>query len=72
MAATVRDLAAELGVPVLICLEGGYSLGALSRSVVTTVEGFSGDREPRTAPARPAAPYRQRLTRFWPALERPV
>jgi acetoin utilization deacetylase AcuC-like enzyme len=72
MAATMRDLATELGVPVLICLEGGYSLGALSRSVVTTVEGFSGDREPRTAPARPAAPYRQRLTRFWPALERPV
>ena len=72
MAATMRDLAAELGVPVLICLEGGYSLGALSRSVVTTLEGFSGDREPRTAPAEPAAPYRQRLARFWPALESPV
>jgi acetoin utilization deacetylase AcuC-like enzyme len=72
MAATMRDLAAELGVPVLICLEGGYSLGALSRSVVTTLEGLSGDREPRTAPAEPAAPYRQRLARFWPALEGPV
>jgi acetoin utilization deacetylase AcuC-like enzyme len=72
MAATMRDLAAELGVPVLICLEGGYSLGALSRSVVTTLEGFSGDREPRTAPAEPAAAYRQRLARFWPALEGPV
>ena len=72
MAATMRDLAAELGVPVLICLEGGYSLGALSRSVVTTLEGFSGDREPRSAPAETAAPYRQRLARFWPALEGPV
>ena len=72
MAATVRDLAAELGVPVLICLEGGYSLGALSRSVVTTLEGLSGDREPRTAPAERAAPYRQRLARFWPGLEGPV
>ena len=72
MAATMRDLSAELGVPVLICLEGGYSLGALSRSVVTTLEGFSGDRESRTAPAEPAAPYRQRLARFWPALEGPV
>jgi acetoin utilization deacetylase AcuC-like enzyme len=72
MAATMRDLAAELGVPVLICLEGGYSLGALSRSVVTTLEGLSGDREPRTAPEEPAAPYRQRLARFWPALEGPV
>ena len=72
MAATMRDLAAELGVPVLICLEGGYSLGALSRSVVTTLEGFSGAREPRSAPAETAAPYRQRLARFWPALEGPV
>jgi acetoin utilization deacetylase AcuC-like enzyme len=72
MAATMRHLAAELGVPVLICLEGGYSIGALSRSVVTTLEGLSGDREPRIAPAEPAAPYRQRLARFWPALEGPV
>jgi acetoin utilization deacetylase AcuC-like enzyme len=68
MAATMRDLAAELGVPVLICLEGGYSLGALSRSVVATLEAFTSDRAPRTAPAEPAAPYRERLTRFWPAL----
>jgi acetoin utilization deacetylase AcuC-like enzyme len=72
MAATMRDLAAELGVPVLICLEGGYSLGALSRSVVATLEAFSEDRRPRTASAEPAAPYRQRLARFWPTLERAV
>ena len=70
MAATMRDLAAELGVPVLICLEGGYSLGALSRSVVTTLEAFSGDRPPRVAPTGPAADYRQRLARFWPSLDR--
>src|SRR5215204_1025621 len=70
MAATMRDLATDLGAPVLICLEGGYSLGALSRSVVATLEAFSGDREPRAAPAEPAAPYRQRVARFWPGLER--
>jgi acetoin utilization deacetylase AcuC-like enzyme len=69
MAATMRDLAAELEVPVLICLEGGYSLGALSRSVVATLEAFSGDGGPRRAAAAPAAPYRQRLARFWPVLE---
>ena len=68
MAATMRDLAAELDVPVLICLEGGYSLGALSRSVVATLEAFSDDREPRTAPGDPASAYRQRLARFWPTL----
>ena len=70
MAAEMRALAGELGVPVLICLEGGYSLGALSRSVVATLEAFADQREPRTAPAEPAAPYRERLARFWPALER--
>jgi acetoin utilization deacetylase AcuC-like enzyme len=70
LAATMRDLGAELGLPVLICLEGGYSLGALSRSVVTTLEAFTGDRPARTAPAEPADPYRERLARFWPALGR--
>ena len=72
MAATMRALASELGVPVLICLEGGYSLGALSRSVVATLEAFAADREPRPAPPEPAAPYRQRLARFWPVLEGPA
>jgi acetoin utilization deacetylase AcuC-like enzyme len=69
MAATMRDLAAEMGVPVLICLEGGYSLGALSRSVVATLEAFASDRAPRSAPTEPAVPYRQRLARYWPALD---
>jgi acetoin utilization deacetylase AcuC-like enzyme len=69
MAAAMRDLGSELGVPVLICLEGGYSLGALSRSVVTTLEAFTGDRPARTAPVEPAASYRERLARFWPALD---
>jgi len=70
MAAAMRGVAAELEVPVLICLEGGYSLGALSRSVVATLEAFSGEGDSRDAPAEPAAPYRERLARFWPALER--
>jgi acetoin utilization deacetylase AcuC-like enzyme len=68
MAATMRDLATELDVPVLICLEGGYSLAALSRSVVATLDAFTGDSSPREAPAEPAAPYRKRLARFWPSL----
>ena len=68
MAAGMRDLAGELGVPLLICLEGGYSLGALSRSVVATPDALSGDGTPREAPIETAAPYRERLTRFWPGL----
>ncbi len=68
MAATMRELAAELGVPLLICLEGGYSLAALARSVVATLEAVSGDGAPREAPVEPAAPYRERLARFWAGL----
>src|SRR6266511_1965971 len=62
MAATMRGLAAELGVPLLVCLEGGYSLAALARSVVATLDAISGDGAPRQAPAEPAAAYRERLT----------
>jgi acetoin utilization deacetylase AcuC-like enzyme len=68
MAATMRDLASELGVPLLICLEGGYALGALARGVVATLDAISSDRSPREAPGEPAASDRQRLSRFWPAL----
>jgi acetoin utilization deacetylase AcuC-like enzyme len=68
MAATMRELAGELGVPLLICLEGGYSLAALARSVVATLEAVSGEGDPREAPIEPAAPYRERLARFWTGL----
>jgi acetoin utilization deacetylase AcuC-like enzyme len=57
MAATVRDLAAELDAPVLVCLEGGYDLEALASSVVATIEALTGSRPPREAPEEPARPY---------------
>jgi acetoin utilization deacetylase AcuC-like enzyme len=68
MAATMRDLANELGVPLLLCLEGGYSLGALARSVVATLDAISGGEPAREAGSGPASGYRERLSRFWPAL----
>jgi acetoin utilization deacetylase AcuC-like enzyme len=68
MAATMRELADESGVPLLICLEGGYSLAALARSVVATLDAVSGDGDPREAPIDSAAPYRERLARFWTGL----
>src|SRR5262245_58318561 len=68
LAASLREISTDLGVPVLICLEGGYSLGALSRSVAATLEAFSGGQAPRRAPAEPAAPYREPLSRYWPSL----
>jgi acetoin utilization deacetylase AcuC-like enzyme len=41
MAASMRRLAGELAVPLGIVLEGGYALGALSRSTVATLAAVS-------------------------------
>ncbi len=60
MAATVRDLGAELEAPVLVCLEGGYDPGALGRSAVQTVQALGGAREPEPAPREAAEPYLER------------
>jgi acetoin utilization deacetylase AcuC-like enzyme len=68
MAATMRELGAELGAPVLVCLEGGYALEALARSTVATLEALSGGASPGAAPEEPAAPYRERLGSYWPSL----
>jgi acetoin utilization deacetylase AcuC-like enzyme len=68
MAATMRELASELGAPVLVCLEGGYALDALAGSVVATLDALSGEAPPREAPERPAAGYRERLAGRWPVL----
>ena len=57
----MRDLGAELGAPVLVCLEGGYSLGALAASVVATLEALGSDQPAGEAPAEPVAEYRERL-----------
>jgi acetoin utilization deacetylase AcuC-like enzyme len=69
MAAVMRDLGSELGAPILVCLEGGYALGALSSSVVATLEALSGGDPPRQAAGPVAAPYRQRLAPYWPVLD---
>jgi len=68
MAAAMRELAAELSAPVLVCLEGGYALEALAGSVVETLEGLGGDGAPPAAPEAPATPYRERLSAHWPGL----
>jgi acetoin utilization deacetylase AcuC-like enzyme len=68
MAATVRELGAELGAPILVGLEGGYELAALAASVVATLDALVDDRSPRAAPEGPAASYRSHHARFWPAL----
>ena len=68
MAASMRDLAAELDVPVLVCLEGGYDPDALAESVLATVDGARGRPRAADAPAEPAMPYAERHRDRWPAL----
>jgi len=68
MAASLRDLASELGVPVLVCLEGGYALRALAASASATIDAFTGSAPPRDAPPEPASDYRSRLQDRWPQL----
>jgi acetoin utilization deacetylase AcuC-like enzyme len=46
MTAHVRDLARELGAPVLVCLEGGYDPGALASSTLATILALQGDEAP--------------------------
>ncbi|MGH2955570.1 MAG: histone deacetylase family protein [Solirubrobacterales bacterium] len=68
MAASMRELAAELEVPILVCLEGGYALGALAASVVATLDSLSDGASPPEAPEAPARSHRERLARHWPCL----
>ena len=68
MTASMRDLGGELGAPVIVCLEGGYSVGALASSVVATLEALGSDQPAGDAPAEPAAEYRERLVPYWPSL----
>lgn len=65
MATTMRDVAQELGVPVLVCLEGGYNPDALARSVLATLEGLEATDGAPNADARLAEPHRSRVARRW-------
>ena len=72
MAALMRALADELGVPLGIVLEGGYDLGALSRSVVATL-AVVGAADPPPAPKVQMHPLALRAHErlaggHWPAL----
>jgi acetoin utilization deacetylase AcuC-like enzyme len=64
MAATMRLLAGELDVPVLVCLEGGYAPGALERSVLATLTALGGETEPTPADPAAAGGYLERVSRF--------
>ena len=70
LAATMRDLGAELGAPVLVCLEGGYDPDALAASVLATVRALGDGAAPRDADPAAAEPLLAHLDggRWAPAL----
>jgi acetoin utilization deacetylase AcuC-like enzyme len=68
MTASMRGLASELDVPVLVCLEGGYAPDALAESVLATIEALDGDREPPEVPGELASAHAERHRDRWPAL----
>jgi acetoin utilization deacetylase AcuC-like enzyme len=66
LAAGVRELGEELGAPILVCLEGGYDLGVLSRAVPATIRALAeADPAPEADPAL-SRPARERFRRHWP------
>jgi acetoin utilization deacetylase AcuC-like enzyme len=71
MAGSARRMAESLGVPLGLVLEGGYDLGALSRSVARTLEVLGAPEAPAAPdlPVHPgAAEAAARLAARWPAL----
>ena len=65
MAATIRQVAEDVGAPVLVCLEGGYDPGALARSVLATLEGLAAGGDVAEADAGLAEPHLARVARRW-------
>jgi acetoin utilization deacetylase AcuC-like enzyme len=72
MAASMRRVADELGVPLGFVLEGGYDVDALARSVVRTLEVAGADDVPPPDPSLELHPLAEsataRLSDRWPAL----
>ena len=57
----------RLGVPVGLCLEGGYDLRALATSVAATLEGCLDEREPRPVEMEPITERAlAQVGRYWP------
>jgi acetoin utilization deacetylase AcuC-like enzyme len=70
MAASMRRVAGELGVPVGVVLEGGYALDALARGVAVTLEQVGSETpQARDVASHPVADEAAaRVARHWPSL----
>jgi acetoin utilization deacetylase AcuC-like enzyme len=71
MATSVRRAADAVGAPLGVVLEGGYDLGALTRSMAAVMSVLVADETPAAAALEPhplAERARERLARWWPGL----
>ncbi len=66
MTASMREVAVEIGAPLLVLLEGGYEPRALADSVLATVLALEDGAPPRQAPSGAAEPHLSRLRASWP------
>ncbi len=75
MAASMRAVADEIGVPVGLVLEGGYDTAALARSVIASLEelGRPEARPPARGPVHALSTQAlERLAGHWPGLRPPT
>ena len=69
MAASMRSLAADVGAPLVIVLEGGYDLNALARSVAATMAAATGEDAAAEAPAGTLVEHaRSHFAQWWELL----
>ena len=69
MAASMRSLAADVGAPLVIVLEGGYDLNALARSVAATMAAAAGEDAAAEAPAGTLVEHaRSHFAQWWELL----
>jgi acetoin utilization deacetylase AcuC-like enzyme len=71
MAASLRRACDAVGAPLGIVLEGGYDLGAISRSMAAVMPVLVGESTPAAATVEThplASAARERLRAYWPGL----
>jgi acetoin utilization deacetylase AcuC-like enzyme len=71
MAASLRRACEAVGAPLGVVLEGGYDLGAISRSMAAVMPVLVADASPASDPVEQhplASAARERLRAYWPGL----
>ncbi|UJA19673.1 histone deacetylase [Thermoleophilia bacterium SCSIO 60948] len=65
LALALRDVAIDLGIPLVACLEGGYDLRALVTSTAAMIGAFEGGGDAGRSDPAFAEPHRRRVAERW-------